>query len=784
MTDTIKRVILRLEGDLTHQGFDARLDIGRVHRQGQAEAYAPLVEATGHLPPDSELWQAFVTWQAGYQQLMQPSRQLRPTRIYHQGTITPATCRTQAHQVIKRFQHWLQSSSFQPLNLRLREELHRDEPIQLLIRSHNQDLAHLPWHRWDFVERYGQVEVAFSPPDADRLAAPTPDPTAGKVRILAILGHSAEIDVSRDRALLQALPDADVTFLVEPDRGQLTDHLWEQPWDILFFAGHSTTEAQAGRLYINATDTLTIDELRYGLQRAIAQGLQLAIFNSCDGLGLAQALGDLQLPQMIVMREPVPDAVAQQFLLYFLQAFAAQQPFYQAVRQARERLQGSEQAFPCASWLPMVYQQSTALPPSWADLAQRDRPTPHRPNPLLALVGSGLVAALVVAARLAGLLQGAELAAYDQLMRLKPDQGLDDRLLIVEVTAADVVGQDGDDRRGATLSDGTLEQLLGRLMAHNPRVIALDFFRDFSVQPGHDDLVDLLQDRRVVNLCSHGSDEGAIIPPPPEVPSDRAPNQVGFSGFPPDDDDVIRRYLLQQTPAGGSPCPATSSLGLLSVIRYLFQQDINLVWTDTDNPAIQLQDVVFSPISTNFGAYQGLDVRGYQIMLNYPATADGIARRVTLQDVLNDEVDPSWIDDRLVLIGTVDPVSGDLFPTPVSSQSRRRMFGVHLHAHGASQLLRTVLDGQPLIWSWSPGGEMVWIVAWGLVGGGLAWRWRSPRGRVVAVVVGGGLLYGVSYGLFLLGGWIPLVPAALALGGGLVGGALLPGTVRQLQAND
>ena len=79
---------------------------------------------------------------------------------------------------------------------------------------------------------------------------------------------------------------------------------------------------------------------------------------------------------------------------------------------------------------------------------------------------------------------------------------------------------------------------------------------------------------------------------------------------------------------------------------------------------------------------------------------------------------------------------------------------------------------------------MVWIVAWGLVGGGLAWRWRSPRGRVVAVVVGGGLLYGVSYGLFLLGGWIPLVPAALALGGGLVGGALLPGTVRQLQAND
>jgi CHASE2 domain-containing sensor protein len=624
----------------------------------------------------------------------------------------------------------------------------------------------------------------LAPPNTDRLATPASDPASPRVRILAILGHSDNIDVERDRALLQALPNADVTFLVEPDRGQLTDQLWEQPWDLLFFAGHSTTDAQAGRLYINATDALTIDELRYGLRQAISRGLQLAIFNSCDGLGLAQSLGDLQLPQMIVMREPVPDAVAQQFLLYFLQAFAADTPFYQAVRQARERLQGSELEFPCATWLPVVYQQSTALPPSWADLAKRDRPAPTRPNPLVALVGGGLVAALVIAARLAGLLQGAELAAYDHLMRLKPDQGLDDRLLIVEVTAADVVGQDGDDRRGATLSDATLEQLLGRLMAHNPRVIALDFFRDFSVQAGHDDLVDLLQDRRVVNLCSHGGNGGAIIPSPPEVPSDRAQSQVGFSNFPPDDDDVIRRYLLHQNPAGGSPCPALYSLGLLSVIRYLAQQDIQLGWTDTDDPAIQLQDVVFSPIPPNFGAYQGLDARGHQIMLNYPAAADGIARTVTLQDILNDEVDPSWIEDRLVLIGTVDPTSGDRHPTPVTPETRGRMFGVHLHAHGASQLLRTVLDGQPLIWSWSPAGGMVWILAWGLAGGGLAWAWRSPRNRGLAVVAGGVLLYGASYGLFLLGGWIPLVPAALALGGGLVGGAVAPAVIRRFQPTD
>jgi len=778
---SLKRVVLTLDGDLT-QGFQVRLTLGSLTIAPSVPAtYTPLVETTGQLPPDPALGQALQDWQQVYHQLLLPTRALRPQRIRHDGSLDLRTdCRRLGDRVIAQFQRWLQTEPFQPINLRLREELHRDEPIQLLIRSSNPDLAHLPWHRWDFVERYGQVEVAFSPPDADRLAAPTPDPTAGKVRILAILGHSAEIDVSRDRALLQALPDADVTFLVEPDRGQLTDHLWEQPWDILFFAGHSTTEAQAGRLYINATDTLTIDELRYGLQRAIAQGLQLAIFNSCDGLGLAQALGDLQLPQMIVMREPVPDAVAQQFLLYFLQAFAAQQPFYQAVRQARERLQGSEQAFPCASWLPMVYQQSTALPPSWADLAQRDRPTPHRPNPLLALVGGGLVAALVVAARLAGLLQGAELAAYDQLMRLKPDQGLDDRLLIVEVTARDVADQDPDERGEASLSNAALEQVLEKLLEHQPRAVVLDIYREARVGEGHENLVDLLQRQQVVFPCSQPLEEGFGVRPPPELQPDQYRIRLGFTNFPADDDDVVRRQSLYQVPATTSNCPAEYSLALQGVRHYLHGEGIGLEWTDESISAIQFQETVFPRLHPHFGGYQGVEDAGEQIMLNYRSSAQGVAPRVSLGEVLTDQVDPSWIEGRLVLIGTVDPSFKDDHLTA----GHGKMRGLHIHAHAASQLLSAVLDGQPLIWTWSNPAEMAWIVAWGVTGGGIAWGVQSLKKRSLAIATGIVLLYGGSYGLFLLGGWVPLVPAVLALTGGVVGGAMMPSLLSRTQTND
>ena len=105
--------------------------------------------------------------------------------------------------------------------------------------------------------------------------------------------------------------------------------------------------------------------MRYALRTSVSKGLKLAIFNSCDGLGLANSLSDLGIPQIIVMREPVPDPVAQSFLRYFLKAFARREPFYLAVRQAREQLQGLEGEFPCATWLPVIFQNPVALLIQW-----------------------------------------------------------------------------------------------------------------------------------------------------------------------------------------------------------------------------------------------------------------------------------------------------------------------------------------------------------------------------------------------------------------------------------
>ncbi|NJN11730.1 MAG: hypothetical protein HC815_28660 [Richelia sp. RM1_1_1] len=109
-------------------------------------------------------------------------------------------------------------------------------------------------------------------------------------------------------------------------------------------------------------------ELRDSLQTAIQQRLQLAIFNSCDGLGIAAELESLHIPQVIVMREPVPDFVAQEFLKYFLEAFTNGSSLCIAVGYARRQLAMLEDDFPCASWLPVIVQNQLEMPPTWQSL--------------------------------------------------------------------------------------------------------------------------------------------------------------------------------------------------------------------------------------------------------------------------------------------------------------------------------------------------------------------------------------------------------------------------------
>ena len=285
-------------------------------------------------------------------------------------------------QLKKQLNAWLKSAEFLHIERQLRSQLNLSEEIRVIIQTQDELLQRLPWHGWDFLKDYRNAVMALSRPEYRPREPSQPKVNRKKVRILAILGDSQDIKLERERQLLKSIPDAEIEFLLQPERQEFNNRLWDNlGWDLLFFAGHSQTEGETGRIYINEKEnnnSLTIEELEEALRAAIEGGLKLAIFNSCEGLGLANALAKLDIPQVIVMGEPVPNLVAEEFFRYFLQAYALKQlPLYLAVQEARRKLQGLEDKFPAASWLPTICQNPAILPPSWLQLGGIP-PCPYR----------------------------------------------------------------------------------------------------------------------------------------------------------------------------------------------------------------------------------------------------------------------------------------------------------------------------------------------------------------------------------------------------------------------
>jgi CHASE2 domain-containing sensor protein len=776
-----KLVFLKIGEGSFDQGFPVTLQIGneRTDFVEQQFAYQVTAEVTGKLPANPELLQLHQQWQSIYRNLGLRSR-LHAPKVQITNVSITQDCHQAAQALSDRLNAWLRSESFRPLREKWLEQLSLQDCIRVILQSDHPVIQRLPWQLWDVLERYTQAELALSLPRYERIARPVL--STSRVRILAILGNSQGIDLQSDRAFLEHLPDAEVCFLVEPQRQMLNDQLWQQSWDILFFAGHSTSEADnsSGAIRINQTDRLTIEQLKYGLKQAVAQGLSLAIFNSCDGLGLARNLAELQIPQMVVMREPVPDRVAQLFLKSFLSRFAQGQSLYHAVRQAREQLQGLEHQFPCATWLPVICQNPAELPATWQQLqappAGELTPKLHPPKlhrtrsrprytDISALtgwlraaslrIGLGLLVALgVVGLRSIGSMQAAELMAFDQLVRLQPSEPADERMVVVTIDAQErqLYGADHPDLGWISLSDRTLNQLLQQLEPAEPRLIGIDLYRDFAVAADQPGLVSQLQQNpKLLTVCKARFLGGDSIAPPPDVPIDR----VGFSDFVVDDDQMLRRHLLRMTPDlidPGIPCTSPQSFSLQLAWRYLHPNkpvDRTIRFGNSSLPLLQ-------PSS---GGYWRADTQGQQILLNYRRSSRP-ASQVSLTQVLSGQVNPEILRDRIVLIGVIDPSTGDTWQTPID----RQMPGVMVQAHMVSQLLSAELEQRPLLWTWSDAAEGLWIGCWSIVGSGLGWAFRRVTRLGLAIVISTGLLSSLCWGMMVLvGGWMPLIPSLLGL---------------------
>ncbi len=385
------------------------------------------------------------------------------------------------------------------------------------------------------------------------------------------------------------------------------------------------------------------------------------------------------------------------------------------------------------------------------------------------ILTSVVVTGALVGARHLGILEGLELGGYDQLMRSRPDQGPDNRLLVVGVTEGDI-----QSRKEYPLHDGTLAQLIEKLQQYQPRAIGLDILRDVPQGSPTGRIAlqkTLTESDNLIAVCKLSSADQPGIAAAPGVPEER----VGFADLPLDPGGTLRRSLLLSTPTAPKvPAPnkhlcnipdsenQLPSFSFQLALLYLEAMGKNPELTPTGE--MKIGSTVFTRLEEKAGGYHKADVGNYQMILNYRSAKNAV-KQVSLTEVLDGKIDPAWVKDRIVLIGYTAASVKDDFYTPFSGQAQdnQKMPGVVVHAQNTSQILSAVLDHQPLMCYWSEPSEILWIWGWSLLGAILAWRirrlWLFGIGVGAAVVV----LYGSSYLLFSAGRWVPLVPPALAL---------------------
>ncbi|NJP10083.1 MAG: CHASE2 domain-containing protein [Leptolyngbyaceae cyanobacterium RU_5_1] len=388
-----------------------------------------------------------------------------------------------------------------------------------------------------------------------------------------------------------------------------------------------------------------------------------------------------------------------------------------------------------------------------------------------------IVTVAILAMRSTGMLQPMELAAYDHLMRLRPAEAIDARILVVEVTQTDV-NQQG----GYPLTDATLVNTIAALEPHKPVAIGLDMHRFQSRGDGRKRLItQFQQNSKLLTVCAFDQDDQNYAAPP-EFTADQQLEQVGFSNLIRDrfspwqpsqrsdlqtavqpEGGTVRRHPLSYDPNVAplrSACATPYSLSFQLAYRFLRNARVQPLQV-TSEQQWQFGSVGLRPLPTRFVSYQALDGTD-QIMLNYRAAPPG--QVVSLRQVLAGQVTADMVRDRIVLIGYTAGVARDSFDTPYGE-----MAGVWVHAHMVSQLLSAVFEQRSLIWGlpqWRnlQGGDAIWIFGISLITGVLVKRLRSrPLWLGFAIAMVAIAVYQICLIGLSQGGWLPLIPALFAV---------------------
>lgn len=446
----------------------------------------------------------YQNWQSAYLSFYQSALRAK-SQWSGVVTLPPPDWRAELVQaearLLAEFHYWLNSAEL----VEIRKEIVRaatdpgerkavgqkdaDEPVDVFLTCNSIELERLPWETWQIGTEFAAtrtIRIARAP--ANIRAEPGQRQQPGKIRILAILGDDTGLNFQADRDAIQMIsPRAEVVF-VGWQQGHSAANLKERicqaiaddrGWDILFFAGHSNeTEITGGELAIAPGESILLQEIAPKLLIAKERGLQFAIFNSCNGLSIAQMLIDLGLSQVAIMREPIHNRVAQEFLLRFVQSLTEYHDAHDALLSACQFLKLEKNlTYPSAYLVPSLFRHPDSVPfqlkPSgWKHRLKQWMPTRREAIALSALFFLGWLPPMqdwLLEQRV--WMQ----AIYRQPIGL-PGSSAPPPILVVQIDDASI--QKDRISRVEPMDRGYIARVVDQLVALDARVIGIDFLLD------------------------------------------------------------------------------------------------------------------------------------------------------------------------------------------------------------------------------------------------------------------------------------------------------------------
>ncbi|GAB4289551.1 MAG: hypothetical protein Fur0025_24070 [Oscillatoriaceae cyanobacterium] len=400
--------------------------------------------------------------------------------------------------------------------------------------------------------------------------------------------------------------------------------------------------------------------------------------------------------------------------------------------------------------------------PSFSKFLPSNLKTPIRRSIRQPLLNTVVITALIIGARQLGMLQSWELQTFDQLLRLRPDEKPESRILIVQATEEDIK------RYGYPLPDAILAQVIEKLEPYQPRVIGVNILRDRPVGDNPTALVSHWRNNsKLIAAClvkDPNTPNRPGVAPPKDIPTER----IGFGNVVVDSDGILRRHLIFMPKVADSPCQSRISLSFQLAMAYLATEGIKPQNTPQDY--VQFGSLLLKPLKVNRGFYPQAQLSGFQLLLNYHSSPE-IDPSLTISQVLTQKIPPHLVKNRLIIIG-MNTASSYTFTTLMRdhNNNNQEISDLILHAQMASQIIRAAKGERPLL-SFGPNWfEILWIGGWVALTYGLGCS-ASPRKNIwlfrltiVARVFIIQISLVVVSVISMTGGLVvPLVPTTIAL---------------------